>query len=170
MTESREPAWRWWIGQMVPAALLLLAGGFGLYVNHALLRQQFDDQTATQEKNLVRLQDDFTASLARIQSEAASNLKAVTDSTNARFEAISLRIGNQDVLINNITTMTTRLDERLKGMMDNGAALTARRDEQWKAIEEVLELIRSEQATGRERDARLETKLDALIETKKSNL
>jgi len=84
-------------------------------------------------------------------------------SNNAKFEAINLRVGNQDALITSLAALTGRLDERMKAMSDTNATISARRDQQFDNLAKALDAMRDENALGRERDARLETKVDSVL-------
>lgn len=82
----------------------------------------------------------------------------------AKFDALTIRVGNQDALINSISVMSSRLDERMKAMSETNAQITIRRDQQFDELGKTLDLMREESAAGRERDARLETKLDGILD------
>ena len=96
---------------------------------------------------------------ARSESDREARDKefqAFATSTNSKFEALSLRIGNQDALINSISNLTSRLDERLSGMVTSQSEITKRRDAQLDALEDSNGLTR-------EALARISGQLDNLL-------
>ena len=59
--------------------------------------------------------------------------------------------------------MTTRLDERLTGMANTAAQISARRDQQMDAILDGLERSRQDEMLSRERQARIEAMLGTIM-------
>lgn len=171
---SREKAaafdWKWLVGLAFAIVVPTTGTFYGISTAFTKLQTAAELNQKTNEEAQQRAADDLrvfqikaSEDLRVFQTQNKESLEAAIKDSQARFEALTMRIGNQDVLINNITTMTTRLDERLSGMASTNAQITARRDQQMDAILDTLERSRQDEMTSRERQARIEAKLDAIM-------
>ena len=159
---SREKTavdWKFWITLAVAIAFPTLGTCFGIWAAFSKLQASAEFNQKANEEGRRQAEE----SLRLFQTQNKEALEAAIRDSNARYEALQLRIGNQDVLINNITTMTTRLDERLTGMANTAAQISARRDQQMDAILDGPERSRQDEMLSRERQARIEAMLGTIM-------